>query len=244
VSVRSAVILAAGQGLRLRDAVPDNPKGFVVLGGETLIERSIRQLRQTGIEDILIVSGFRSHLYEQLAERTPGVRTVENRQYDSTGSLFSLALALPLVRAPFLLLESDLLYEPRSLTELLSGPSRSAILASGLTHHGDEVFVDAVDSRFRRMSKDTTTLHTIVGEFVGITVVGASAASAIAEYARNALRVNPCVDYEESLNEIADSHEIGICKVEDLVWTEIDTPQHLDLARQSVLPRLPQREDS
>lgn len=240
---KCAVILAAGRGLRLREVLADTPKGFIAFGRQTIIERSIQQLHRSGIEDILIVSGYQSHRYEQLAERIPAVRTVENSQYESTGSLFSLTLALPLVSPPFLLLESDLVYESRSLTAILSQKMPSALLLSGFTNHGDEVFVDGPHLRFRYMSKDREKLESIVGEFVGISLVGAGARKAIADYAAQAVGLNPQLDYEESFNGIADSQEIGLCRIDDLVWTEIDNPQHLAAARGSILPRLAELEE-
>jgi len=242
VRSQCAVILAAGRGLRLRSMLVDEPKGFIEFGRHTLIERSIQQLQHAGIEDILIVTGYQSSRYEELVQKIAGVRIVENRYYESTGSLSSLALALPLVNSPFLLLESDLAYESRALTALVSDTSPSAVLVSGFTEHGDEVFVDGACSRLRLMSKDTSRLRAIVGEFVGISLVGTDAKSAIAEYAADALCEDPRLDYEEAFNAIAASHEISLCKVDDLLWTEIDDPQHLAIARDSVLPRLLERE--
>ena len=44
-----AVILAAGMGTRLKSVFSDRPKGFVEIGGEGLIARSIRLLKARGI---------------------------------------------------------------------------------------------------------------------------------------------------------------------------------------------------
>ena len=51
VPINTAVILAAGKGTRLRPLTYDIPKGFVKVTDETLIERSIRILKDNGIEN-------------------------------------------------------------------------------------------------------------------------------------------------------------------------------------------------
>ncbi len=67
--VRNAVILAAGMGIRIRGTIDTVPKGFISIDGETLIERSIRKMKQCGIESITIVTGHLSHYYDVLAQR-------------------------------------------------------------------------------------------------------------------------------------------------------------------------------
>ena len=64
-----AVILAAGRGQRLKSVLPDKPKGFIELDGLPIIERSIRQLKQAGLSEIIIVTGYAAGYYEALAQR-------------------------------------------------------------------------------------------------------------------------------------------------------------------------------
>ena len=56
-TVKNAVILAAGQGLRLLPINRDIPKGLIKIGNEPLIERLICQLHSVGVTDITIVLG-------------------------------------------------------------------------------------------------------------------------------------------------------------------------------------------
>ena len=111
-SIRTAVILAAGMGTRLGGFTKEQPKGFLEIDGQSLIERSIRNLLimelpislsgQVIFTSILICYGI----------KFPGVRTCRNEDYAVTGSMFTLYTLRRLVKDPFLLLESDLLYEP------------------------------------------------------------------------------------------------------------------------------------
>ena len=54
-SVRTAVILAAGVGSRLRGILDDKPKGFLQLGTKPIIEESISKLIRSGISKLLPV---------------------------------------------------------------------------------------------------------------------------------------------------------------------------------------------
>lgn len=67
--VRNAVILAAGGGDVSSKSVYSLPKGLYVKDGETLIERQIRQLKETGIDDITVVVGYKQEMYFYLAEK-------------------------------------------------------------------------------------------------------------------------------------------------------------------------------
>jgi choline kinase len=135
--IQTAVILAAGMGTRLRDEVEDYPKGFLRLGEQPIIEESIQRLVAAGIRDIVIVTGHCADYYERLAAGQDGlVRTVHNPRFADSGSMYSLYCARDAVDDSFLLLESDLIYEQRALTELLIEPAPDAILLSGPTGAG------------------------------------------------------------------------------------------------------------
>ena len=233
-----AFILAAGQGQRLSGVLPDRPKGFLEFAGRSLIERSILQLRRAGIHDIVIVIGYGATYYEALAERTPGIRLVRNDAFATTGSLHSLHCAAEFVTDSFLLLESDLIYESRALQEILACPHPNAILMSGFTHSGDEVYMDTDGERVRKLSKNQTELTNITGELVGITRICPTLFAALIRYAVVCLKENPLAYYEDGINGITGETDVFHHRVDDLVWAEIDTPEHLKRVKERILPRL------
>ena len=55
-----AIILAAGRGTRLNHYTDNLPKGMLLFAGETLIERQIRLFNSVGINDIIIITGYKS----------------------------------------------------------------------------------------------------------------------------------------------------------------------------------------
>ena len=172
-AVSTAVILAAGLGTRLGQLGQQLPKGFLQLDGLPIVEQSILRLRQAGMSRIVIVTGHLSEFYLDLQTRYPKlIETVHNPRYAESGSMASLWAARQLLAEDFLLLESDLIYEPRALVECLEFPRENAVLLSGPTDSHDEVFVGAQDGHLRGMSKDRGQVEAeILGELVGISKI-------------------------------------------------------------------------
>lgn len=232
--IKQALILAAGQGVRMGEAGREAPKGFIELGGETLIARQLRLLAERGIDDVTIVTGHLAHFFDGY-----GTRRIHNPQFAEKGSLWSLVLGLAAVRGPFLLLESDITFQPRALDAMLAGEDAN-ILISGRTDSGDEVYVWDKDGQFAGMHKNPTAFPgTPRGELVGILRISEAQRQAVLaiEAERHAQSIK--ADYESGLvAAMALSEPIGLTMIEDLVWTEIDDQRMLDRARDLILPRL------
>src|SRR5579883_3107842 len=123
--LKTAVILAAGYGSRI--GLYEKPKGFLNIAGRPLIEYSIQSLLMYGIEKIIIGTGFKSEHYERFARRYSQIVLQKNEHFLTTGSLSTLCCLQDLIEEDFLLLESDLLYDPHCIGKLLALPKSNAI---------------------------------------------------------------------------------------------------------------------
>jgi 2-aminoethylphosphonate-pyruvate transaminase len=244
VTPRLAVILAAGRGIRLGALGEEAPKGFLQLGGTTLIARSIDALRAAGIERVIIVTGHLAAHYERLAQQLGGwVTTIHNAEFAASGSLVSLACVGD-VGEPYLLVESDLLYERRAPRVLLESEQPDLLLASGSTQSGDEVYVGTVDGRLVDLTKRRSDLRgTPAGELVGLTRISSSLHTEILAQAERLLSQTPHVEYETALVAAAHHRALPVLVVDDLVWTEVDDAAHLDRAVTNILPRIADRHE-
>jgi len=90
--VTSAVIMAAGTGSRLAPLSYEKPKGMLEVRGEKLVERLIRQLREAGIRDIVVVVGYMKEAFFYL-EDAFDVRIVVNPAYADRNNTSSLMAA-------------------------------------------------------------------------------------------------------------------------------------------------------
>ena len=106
-----AIILAAGRGSRLGHYGKDRPKCLVELGGISLIQRQLATLRSLGIEDIVLVTGYRA---EMLA--LPGTRQILNPRWAETNMVESLFAAASSFAEDFIVSYGDIVYEPKTPT--------------------------------------------------------------------------------------------------------------------------------
>lgn len=242
--VATAVVLAAGMGTRLGNASGGKPKGFLELGGRPIVEESIEKLAAAGIERVIVVTGHGREHYEALARRHPKlVELVHNERYAQTGSLDSLHAAGRMLDEDVLLLESDLVYEGRALEHLLGLQAPDAILLSGPTGAGDEVFVETREGLLVDMSKDRSRLGPeVAGELVGISKLSRGLLARLVRIAAAARRDGLALAYEtDGLVAAAAEHPIACPVLADLVWAEIDDAEHLARA-QRLYPMLVERD--
>jgi choline kinase len=112
------IVLAAGQGTRLRPYTNDRPKCMVELAGKPLLHRQLDVLKACGIEanDIALVGGY---LKEKL--NAPGVHLFVNERFAETNMVSTLFCAESFVDPgeDLLICYGDIIYEPRVLETLL-----------------------------------------------------------------------------------------------------------------------------
>ena len=92
-TVKRAVILAAGEGVRLRPVTLTTPKPLIPVNGTRMIDTAIRALQANGIGDIALVVGYRKEQFYPLAGEYPGLRLIENPWYESCNNISSLYAA-------------------------------------------------------------------------------------------------------------------------------------------------------
>lgn len=232
-------------GTRLRGVHPELPKGLLELGGCSLIQRSLENLFARGITQIVLVTGYRADAYQAfLAANFSAVKTIHNPDFARTGSMHSLFLARPAVAGDFLLLESDLLYEPRALDELLRRPADDCILLSGATGQGDEVYAYSAASAPQRLNLLTKTLQPTfkpAGEFVGISRLTTAFFAAMCRHYETQIAFPSNYHYDDCLSDLSVTLPLHLLKIENLLWGEIDDPAHYERVVTRVLPALPPR---
>ncbi|MDA1087157.1 MAG: phosphocholine cytidylyltransferase family protein [Verrucomicrobia bacterium] len=232
-----AIILAAGRGMRLA-STHQLPKGFLEVGSLPIIVQSIHTLWDFGIRRIHLITGHDAERYDHLASGMEGVSTVFNHQYATAGNLHTLYCATEIVSGAFLLLESDLLYEPRALEALISHNSPNAILLSGRTDHGDEVYVETDAGRLKNLSKSRSLQSVATGEFVGISKLSRDLFECMQAKITRARAASSNLAYEDGLVAAGADIPIACPVVDDLIWCEIDDPSHCAIAKEKIYPRL------
>ena len=239
--ITTAVILAAGMGSRLRRVHDTLPKGFVELGGESLIAESVRKLKAQGIDRIVIGTGFGRDYYEAFSKKFRGITCVHNPEFASTGSMATLRYLREAVSSDFLLLESDLTYECDGLARLLDHPESDVILASEVTSYGDELFIStSAHGHLKDMSKQAEQLDTVEGVLVGIAKISLGTFHLLCQHFDST--GDRSMSYEDALVAAAGRQPIAVLNAGALTWSEIDTPEHLAHAQSTVYPEIHRKE--
>ena len=145
-----AVILAAGQGTRLRPLTNYCPKCLVEVQGKPILQYQLEALCDIGVREYIIVVGYRAAQVRDsfgTRFRDLSITYVENDIFDRTNNIYSLWLARREITEDLLLLEGDLIFEPELLMDLIKAPHENAAVVdrfrpfmSGtvILAHGDE----------------------------------------------------------------------------------------------------------
>lgn len=80
MKVNNAIIMAAGTASRFAPLSSEVHKALIEVKGEVLIERQIRQLKEAGIDEVIIVTGYKAEQFEYLKEKF-GVTLIHNPDY-------------------------------------------------------------------------------------------------------------------------------------------------------------------
>jgi choline kinase len=118
---RQAVLLAAGMGSRLGAMTAHRPKCMTIVNGRTILERAVEALRAAGIGRIVLVTGYQ---HQVLADYVNSIATgmevvfVRNEDYAKTNNIYSLWLAKEAISSDFILLESDILFTGKMISDL------------------------------------------------------------------------------------------------------------------------------
>ncbi|MFZ5556190.1 MAG: NTP transferase domain-containing protein [Pseudomonadota bacterium] len=245
-----ALILAAGQGLRLNGAAgyEGKPKCLLRFGGRTLLERHIGLLRACGVQDICVVIGFQAQRVRDHLERLGAgrVSTIFNPDF-VRGSVVSLWRADAAMRAgrDTLLMDADVLYDRRLLERLVASRHRDCLLIDRGFEAGDEPVKVCLRHghivEFRKRLAPGLVFDRC-GESVGFFRLSAATAALladrVADYAGGGRETEP---HEEALRDLMlDPRRppFGVEDVTGLPWVEIDFPQDVRAAEEMIMPRL------
>lgn len=244
--IRSAIILAAGQGIRLGEHGRNGPKALLEVGGSTLLSRSLQKLAGAGITRVFLVTGHKAEAFENL-EVPQGlqVEKLRNPDFDDFGSLLSLVVALREVGEPCLILDGDIIYEPRALRAGLENQIDNVMILSSPTGSGDEYYAWTDESsRLVFQSKQVGALaHTPMGESVGILKCGSALRLGILAVAETMLKNPALADYELAVCAAGQTQPIVCVRVEGLLWAEIDDEKMLAHARDVIWPLIAEAEN-
>ena len=129
--VDNAVIMAAGTSSRFAPLSYETHKGLLTVRGEVLIERQIRQLKEAGIDEVVLVSGYMKERFEYLKAKY-GIKIVENNEYDRRNNHSSIYAARDFLGNSYIC-SSDNYFVKNPFEKQVNEPYYAALYAHGPT---------------------------------------------------------------------------------------------------------------
>jgi choline kinase len=231
-----ALILAAGRGSRMKHMTDDCPKCLVELRGKPLLEWQLAALREAGINEIGIVTGYKR---EMLANR--GLTEFHNPRWESTNMVSSLACAQNwLMDEPCIVSYSDIFYEASSVESLMASTANLAVtydpnwLALWTKRFGDpvidaETFRTNTDGNLTEIGNKPKALSEVQGQYMGLLRFTPTAWSEVTRI-RAGLSNEQCdkMHMTGTLQKVIEAGRINIATIPyEKEWGEVDSADDL-----------------
>jgi len=147
--VTTALLLAAGTGSRLYPLTQNAPKCLTMVNGMSILERLIASLNLHGFKRLVVVTGhLETQIRDFLGNQVGGMKIdyIFSPLYKTTNNIYSLWMARKFINEPFLLFESDLVFD-ESLLDAMMYPDRIAVAKMQSWMNGTCVIIN----RFHRV---------------------------------------------------------------------------------------------
>jgi len=123
--MKICVILAAGEGKRMRPLTGSRPKVMLPIAGKPMLQHLISEVRDAGINEFILVVGYgeaavRSY-FSDGSDLGISIRYITQKRQRGTGdALISVA---PFIKTSFLLLNGDMVVKKNDIISVLSTPA-------------------------------------------------------------------------------------------------------------------------
>lgn len=176
------IILAAGQGTRLRPLTDDRPKCMVEVNGKSIIERQLEVMYHCGIaqEDITIVAGYRGDVLRERFKDTK-LQIVINEEYETTNMVCSLMCVRALMEQneDILISYGDIIYNEEVLQTILKSEEKASVIVDdGWYSYWSERCENPLDDAetlmfdeydyLTEIGQKTTDLEKVQSQYIGL----------------------------------------------------------------------------
>jgi myo-inositol-1-phosphate synthase len=223
---KQCVIVAAGQGTRLREMGESKP--LVRIKGVPLIIRVIEKARSAGVDQFFVVSGYRGEELRKALDAysaREGVRIthIVNDDWDRANGT-SVLKAKPYVDGPFLLTMCDHLVDPEMLRDLLASPAEANSVTLGVDYNVDCPLNDLEDvTRVKVANGKITHIGKVIREFNAIDT-GIFLCGPIMFDALEVAQAKGDDSISGAMNVLAGWGKAQAFDIKSRVWVDVDDP--------------------
>ncbi len=171
------IILAAGEGSRLRPLTKDKPKCMVEYKGKPIIDYILETIDRCNLKDISIVGGYK---FEILKKHLGNKELIyyKNTEYHSSNMVYSLFSAKEFMDDDLIISYSDIVYEESVLKKLIGATSDLNIVIDKEWKElwdqrmenplDDAETLKLTDNKISEIGKKPNSFNDIEGQYIGL----------------------------------------------------------------------------
>ena len=236
------ILLVAGEGKRLRPYTSDRPKCMVEVNGISLIDRQLAVLRAEGLEDIMMIGGYKAEMLRKF-----NTKLKINPRYYNTNMLWTLFCAEEELEGDVIVSYGDIVYSREILKSLLKSTADIAVTIdkeweSYWQARNEDPLDDAETLKLREdgtigeIGQKPKSLNEIEGQYMGLMKFSANGVKQIKEIFNSAIKDKKVLGKEVENAYMTDLLQAVINSERQITavpifgeWIEIDTVNDLEL---------------
>jgi len=244
------VILAAGSASRLGSLTAEKPACLIDIGGETILEHQINNMKEVGIEeeDIIIATGKGEEKIRE-AIKSNNIQYIYNPWFESTNMLTTLWLAKEIIKKGFILVYGDIIFDRRILMKLLD-IDKDIVLCVEKKKPDEEAEKICAKNGIMSLSKSYESLpfpkhkcipiEEVYGEFVGMAKFSRLGAILLINEMENIIKKGNFKAFLVYAFEqlVKKGVKINILDIGNLNWNDNDTLDDLKKTREFIYPKI------
>ena len=230
--ITTVLLLAAGTGSRLLPLTNKSPKCLTLVNEVSILERLVENLATKGIKKLVIVTGHLSNSIKDFLGnnyKSIAIEYIYSPLYKTTNNIYSLWMARKIMKEPFILIESDLVFDPSLLNKMMY-PDRMAVAGIKDWMNGTTVTIDK-NKKIIGFKKDTQySKGDIKYKTVNIYSFSLASWNVILERLGKHIKEEKVNEYYETVfAELVDENLLSLKAVsfDAKPWYEIDTLKDL-----------------
>jgi choline kinase len=239
-NMKKAIILSAGQGSRLGHLTDNRPKCLIEFNGRTLLDRQLDALAANGVEEAVVVTGFRDDQIEAALKRRgeagPRVRTIYNPFYKVADNLGSLFVAREEIAGDVLVWNGDTLVSEALMARVVGNRDQDGICVTidrkdGYDEDDMKVVVDDA-GRLHAIGK-RLDLGEVNAESIGLLAFRGAGAQTFRHAIERAIRTSEgtTIWYLRVIHQIAQEAPVWTFDINGEEWGEVDFPEDVESAQ-------------
>ncbi len=226
--VKQCLILAAGNGTRLRSVSGGLPKPLVDFRGKPILEHVILRARQAGIDKFVIVVGYRSDLIRSWFDgRSLGVSVtfVENPDYHKSNGISALK-ARNEIHDNFLLLMADHIFEPETARVLLKQQLVPGEVILAVDPNIDRIFDLDDATKVLRDGDRIVDIGKEIADYDALDTGMFLCSPALFDRLEAATKDGNC-SLSDGMRQLASERRLRALEIGEASWQDVDTPEAL-----------------